>query len=635
MTTTIQDPGEADVSATDEELAAPNTSTERADLTWRERAERSDGRRRRRHGAAVVVLAVASAAVGGLAGTRIHSPADEAAARRPPTASRITVPVEQRVLSSTLVLAGEVGFNEPIAIRLGGSVGVEEGEAQVVTRVPAVDQAVAEGDSPFEVSGRPVFFMQGALPMYRRLEVGSVGADVAQLEAALERLGHFAGPADEVFDAATAEAVASFYSDAGYAAEGPTRAQRDDLRVARRSVADAEGALAAARREMATLSSGVSPSQLLQARQAVAAAEAAVPIAESTAARAGELAAQQVRSATAARDAATAAHAAATSQRDAMRAPGAIDPATGAAPTASRIAELELAVSQAANELQAAETALLAATNDQQAVSAQGRTDIAAAVAQLELARVQLAELSAPVVLTDAQIAVEQAEANLEQANADLDDVAARAGLRVSPGEIVFLPTLPSTITELSASLGSPASEQLATMSTAETLVSAKVSRADASLVTVGAPVTIVVRDAAVETTGTVVSVGQPSADAEESGGGRLEVVVAPDDPAQLRDFVYLAARVTIDVASTNDEVLVVPVSALTVGADGVSRVEIETAPVTDTSEGATELIDVEVGLSAEGLVEVRSPELSAGDRVVVGTEIGADDSTGDDGDDA
>ncbi len=259
---------------------APVSVALEPDAAWRAGASKADGRRRRRQGLLVIGVALASAATGILVGTRIKSPADEAAGRLPPAASRITVPIERRVLSSSLVLSGEVRYNEPTPIRLGGSVGVEEGETQVITAVPEVGQSINEGDLLFEVTSRPVFVLQGELPMYRRLATGSQGPDVLQLETALERLGFAPGQVDTVFDAATAAAITEFYTQSGYEAEGPSRAQRDELRVARQAITDAETALRTARDELERDRGTLPESQLLQLRQAVTSAEAAVPAAE-------------------------------------------------------------------------------------------------------------------------------------------------------------------------------------------------------------------------------------------------------------------------------------------------------------------------------------------------------------------
>jgi hypothetical protein len=150
---------------------------------------RDEGRRRRRMAAAVVALAVLSAAIGGLVGSQLKSPADAAGERAAPPASRLTVPVERRVLSSSLTLSGEIRFAEPVPVSLAGSVGVAGADTMVVTRAPELDRTVDDGDVLLEVSGRPVVALVGALPMYRSLSLGSEGPDVLQVEEALERLG--------------------------------------------------------------------------------------------------------------------------------------------------------------------------------------------------------------------------------------------------------------------------------------------------------------------------------------------------------------------------------------------------------------------------------------------------------------
>lgn len=613
---------------------------------WRATAARADGRRRRRQGALVVGVALASAAAGIAVGSQIKSPADEAASRQAPPASRITVPVERQVLSSSLTLSGEVQYNEPTAIRLAGSVGVEEGEAQVITAVPNIDQLVQEGSVLFEVTGRPVFALQGDLPMYRRLASGSEGPDVLQLERALERLGYPPGQVDSVFDTATADAITSMYTEAGYEPEGPSRSQRDELRVARQTVTEAESALRAARQDLERDVVTLPASQLLQLRQAVASAEAAVPAAEQSAERARQAAEQEVRTATITRDSARTIRDSAGTIRDALSAPGAIDPTTGEPPTADRIAQLNADVATADEGLAQAEQALATSVANRDATAAQSLTEVQSARDNLDLARLQLTEATAPADTTTEQAAVDQTQRALDAANADLAQLEAAVGVRVSPGEMLFIPITPTNVTELYVVPGSAATDQIGTLSTAETLVVARVSRGDSGLVTVGASVTIELRDVSIETTGTVISIGQPREDPNDPNAGdggsggtsRLEVVIAPDDASLLRDYVFYGARVRIDVASTSGEVLTVPVAALTVGPDGSSRVQVEVEPVTVDDPGSTRVVEVTVGLTAQGLVEVSSDDLDVGDAVVVGIESGTrrDQSTsGDDGDDS
>jgi len=611
---------------------------------------RHDGRQRRRQAIVVVGVALLAGIGGMLVGTQVRSPADEAASRAAPTPSRITVPVERQVLESSLVLSGEVQFNEPVTIKLAGTVGVPSDEAQVITRLPAIDQVVNEGDVPFEVSGRPVFFLQGDLPMYRRLVIGTEGPDVLQLEDALTRLGLATGTVDNLFDQATADAVSALYTDRGYTPEGPNNDQREQLRLARASVTAAEQQLSDANAALADQSQTARPSEILQLRQAVDTAQAAVPRAQQAATNDNNTAAVAVSSATTERDAARVLRDAAIAARDTANVPGAIDPDTGDAFTAQARRALTAEAATAEQALAGAEVALSTAVNQQPVTASNGAAAITSAQNGLALAEAQLREANAPANTTARRDAVASATQALAEARTDLAELEATAGLRVAAGEIVFLPILPSTVTQVFTSLGGAATEQLATVATTETLVVAAVSRADSALVQVGAVVTVELRDTDVEVPGTVVSVGQPPADISPEGGdggagggggsgesGRLQVVIAPTDPVALNDFVFFGARIRIAVASTEGEVLVVPVSALSVGPGGSSRVEVETRAVTADDIGETEVIDVEVGLSAQGLTEIRPVDggVDEGDRVVVGFETNERRNDADDESDA
>ncbi len=598
-----------------------------------------DGRQRRRQAIVVIGVALLAGIGGMLIGTQVRSPADEAASRAAPTPSRITVPVERQILESSLVLSGEVQYNEPATVKLAGAVGVPTDEAQVVTRLPAVDQVVQEGDVPFEVSGRPVLFLQGALPMYRRLVIGTQGPDVLQLEEALVRLGLSPGTVDNLFDQATADAVSTLYTDRGYTPEGPNADQREQLRLARSAVTAAEQQSSDASAALADLSQTARPSELLQLRQAIDTARAAIPAAQQAATNDNNMAAVAVTSATTERDAARVLRDAAVVARDAANVPGAIDPNTGDPYTAQARTLLATDAATAEQTLAAADVALSTAVNQQPITASTGAAAVTAAQNELALAEAQLREATEPANTTARRDAVSSATQALAEARADLSELEATAGLRIAAGEIVFVPILPSTVTQVFTSLGGVATEQLGTVATSETLVVAAVSRADASLVQVGAAVTVELRDTDIEVPGTVVSVGQPPAEPSQDGGsdsgssgggsggssgtGRLQVVIAPTDPAALNDFVFFGARIRIAVASTDGEVLVVPVSALSVGPGGSSRVEVEIRVVTADDPGETKVVNVDVGLSAQGLTEIRPTEagLAEGDRVVVGIE--------------
>ncbi len=188
---------------------------------------------------------VAVAATGYLAGTRVQSAAEIAARKAPPPPSLITVPVERTVLSTEVITRGTVQFGAPREVTLPSSA-LKSG-SRVVTAVPVVGTEVKEGDVAMAVSGRPVFMLEGAQPVYRDLAPGTSGEDVLQLETALSRLGFDPGPVDGLYDEATSTAVERWYIAAGWNAQGPTaeqivtrRASDADVRQARLDVLDAE-----------------------------------------------------------------------------------------------------------------------------------------------------------------------------------------------------------------------------------------------------------------------------------------------------------------------------------------------------------------------------------------------------------
>ncbi|MDQ3385675.1 MAG: peptidoglycan-binding protein, partial [Actinomycetota bacterium] len=170
----------------------------------------------------VLGISLGSGALGAVAATQLRSPADAAADTEAPDASRITIEVEQRALSSDVILRGDVRFDDAVAIR------IPAGEGAVVTGPPpAVGTALAEGQPVIEVAERPVFVLAGTLPMYRDVLPGTSGDDVGQLEAALARLGYDPGPLDAVWDPAAEAALTALYVDRGYPA--PLPAEEDAL----------------------------------------------------------------------------------------------------------------------------------------------------------------------------------------------------------------------------------------------------------------------------------------------------------------------------------------------------------------------------------------------------------------------
>ncbi|MDT0613251.1 peptidoglycan-binding protein [Streptomyces lancefieldiae] len=207
---------------------------------------------------AVVVVAVGLVGAGGwFAGSRMQSPADAAAAHRPPEAGPVTVTVERRSLTASVVAQGSVEFASPQSVTLAGPVGspdagagdagAGDGVAQRVTKTPAAGAEVKEGDVLMQVSGRPVLVLRGTVPMYRTLGPGASGDDVEQLQRALTRLGFNPGSANGTYGQSDAAAVNRWYKSKGYRAMEPTVADKQQLGTLEAAVTTAQQSLLAAR----------------------------------------------------------------------------------------------------------------------------------------------------------------------------------------------------------------------------------------------------------------------------------------------------------------------------------------------------------------------------------------------------
>jgi len=207
---------------------------------------------RKRILAVSLIFVIMVAIVSWIAGANILSPAEAAARTAPPTPSPILVPVEKRVLTSDVVTRGTARFGSPQSISLAPST-LKTGPG-IITMVPERGAALDEGDVLMLASGRPVFVIQGEIPVYRDIIPGNAGDDVLQLEAALKRLGFNPGQVDGTYDESTSEAVADWYSSAGFDAFlCPTedqlaalRSLENELALATNERLAAEEALAAA-----------------------------------------------------------------------------------------------------------------------------------------------------------------------------------------------------------------------------------------------------------------------------------------------------------------------------------------------------------------------------------------------------
>ena len=451
----------------------------------------------RRLVALIAAVAVASLLLGIVVMQFIVSPATLAARTKAPEPGPVTAPVEERVIENTVVLRGEVGYADSVAVNLDGAGG--EGRAVVTGQVPEVGAVFNAGNVALEVTGRPVIVLPGELPAYRNLSIGMRGPDVLQLKQALSSLGYASGDlGNDTFDWDTAAGLGALYEQLGYpAATGGPEAQ-EQLRGAERSVRDANVSVAQAQ--------------------------------------------------------------AALDQAHADNAPN-------------------------VSSEQAALNAAWEGLND---------------------ARESLGEAQAAVLPT------------------------------LPSGEALFLSGLPRRVDEVSVKRGDVLQGSPMSVSGATLSISGTVSKQDAELLTEGlvaefsapdgtaltAKVSKIVAPKNGKSDGGGNGGGNGGGGDDAKSGGRYTVEFTPEELSseQIEALRGTNVRLRIPVASTDGEVLAVPIAALSAGSGGEDRVEL-LIDVRNGPNAETETITVEAGLAADGFVEITSEDdrIAPGAKVVVG----------------
>jgi hypothetical protein len=186
-----------------------------------------------------------------------------------------------------------------------------------------------------------------------------------------------------------------------------------------------------------------------------------------------------------------------------------------------------------------------------------------------------------------------------------------RLGVQVPADEVVFIPALPVRVEEVTAAVGAHAVGPVLSVTDNQLAVDSALPLDSAPLVRPGMRVALDERTLGVRASGVVKMVaGTPGTRGVDGFHIYFEVQV-DETPVRLEGF---SVRVTIPIESTNGAVTAVPVSALSLAADGSSRVQVQ-------NNGALEYLTVTPGLSAGGYAEVTPVEgrLEPGQLVVVG----------------
>ena len=562
-----------------------------------------------------VLALVAGAVIGGLlAASRIESPADAAARTAPPIPSPILVPVEKRVLSSDIVTRGTARFGLPQSISIVPS--VVKGKAGLITTIPLRNIQFGEGDVMLTASGRPVFVLQGETPAFRDLVPGLSGDDVRQLEKGLARMGFDPGPVDRTYDERTSAAVAKWYSSAGWEPFGPTLDQRAHIKALEREWSNA------AKNKVATAGTAAAAAlaiKLARAKARHAEAAAAAELAARKADRRRLMATPQTGTPLAvAAASAKAAHAnkaakAEIAAKVADRALLMLDPRSSKSARAAADAQLQLA------QAIARRTQL----EGQMAIQAVQR-EVQLAPQQFELAKAAVrstqleGEMAVQAALDARKIA--ELEAKLAAVRADrlaeiLKMAKSKLGVQVPVDEIVFIPALPVRVEKVTAAVGDSAAGPVMSVTDNRLSIDSALPLNAAPFVKRGMRVAIDESALGIKATGVVERVAKTPGTRGVDGFHIYFEVRVDKTPTPLEGF---SLRLTIPIKSTKGAVTVVPLNALSLAADGTSRVQVK-----NEDTGALKYVVVEPGLSADGFVEVTPVDggLEPDQLVVVGYE--------------
>ena len=610
----------------------------------------------------IALFGVILLATGGwVAAGQIKSPARIAADTAAPTPSLVTAQVQRRSLSTEVIVRGTGRYGRPQPITLPAS--QLKTAAQVVSEIAKPDAVLRERSIPITVSGRPVFVLQGATPMYRDLGPGDSGEDVRQLERALVRFGYRAGRVDGRYDALTAAAVARMYRDSDHAPFGLTEAQTDKLNSAAALVGTTTDHMLQMRLTLRTAQRGTARGEVNQAQLDATAVAELIPPARAaiTAARTrmkeaedlGAIAKRQQGEgdAVAKRDVAIA-EADVVAKRNALseaeraltdaQRPVAADASQAEIDAArSALRDANARIPNARAELAASEATLQAAKNVLRQTGVKAGDDARKAARDFVLAKSDLREaerllgtlkhkydlatarvelLRKPADVAAERDIVAAAEREVDRATAEYARLAERSGVQVPADEIIFVSSTPVRVDSVTAAPGDHVGGALMTISNTRLAIDAGLSPQDVTLVKLGLPVRIEDPETGIDLRGRVTRIAdRPGTNPAITDPTKTAIEVTPDS-SNLR-LVNTSVRLTIAIQSTEGKVLTVPLNALSVGGDGQSRVQKE------IGANKTRLVAVNPGLAAAGNVEVEPKEpgaLQEGDRVVIGLGIGS-----------
>ena len=259
-----------------------------------------------------------------------------------------------------------------------------------------------------------------------------------------------------------------------------------------------------------------------------------------------------------------------------------------------------------------------------------------------------------PATTKAAKRAVQRAREDLAGARTDLGAVLATDGPMLPAAEVVYLDGFPARVDSIPAHVGSKVSgAAVMTVSAGALVVRGTLQEYQKGLVRPGQRVQILSEASGVTAAATVASVsptvdsgqasgpvsqeqqnqaqgqdqGQDQGQGGPAGPRGYPMVVRPDQPLDPQ-LAGQDVRLTVEAASTDGVALVVPVTAISAGADGRTVVTVV------TKGGAQRRVEVRPGTTGDGFVEVvpvGGGVLAEGDRVVTGVKDASARSTSQD----
>ncbi|MEU9172092.1 peptidoglycan-binding protein [Streptomyces sp. NPDC048420] len=228
--------------------------------------------------------------------------------------------------------------------------------------------------------------------------------------------------------------------------------------------------------------------------------------------------------------------------------------------------------------------------------------------------------------------AVDRAKEDLTKARTAYAEAQAESGPMLPAGEAVFLESFPARVGGVQGRVGDQVSGTVMTVSAGRLLAEAYVPEYQKGLLRAGRRVEIHSEVSGVTAEGEVTSVAETMSTADETsgdtsaaggdgdaaGGAAGYLVRITPDKALDPQLTGQDVRLTIEAASTGGKALVVPVTAITSGADGRTVVTVVAVG------GAQRRVEVRPGTSGDGYVAVEPVDkrsLKAGDKVVTGVD--------------